>query len=306
MNPSDDQPRAYKRAIVELDLADAAAVETLGSETLARVERLSTHLTAHARAAADNDSSAALAAMIDEVAGLRVNPVARTSWLRRLPLIGELFEPADGLGERFERARRRLDVLEARLLAERERLNLELREIGALQTEHAAVADELSGIVAAAEDLVVDGDAGVDPNMVEALERLAGRIRLLRTAALATAQGRAQLGLAADSRRNLIRAFSEVLEVALPLWEREHQLAMTAYGEQRSLSTLREVRGDPGVLGDGVNVDVEVLVARIAARRRDGEVDREGLGELTRLTVESIQLRLERARAWLGMDDEEG
>jgi uncharacterized protein YaaN involved in tellurite resistance len=224
------------------------AIRTLGAEAQAGLSRLGQALAALSRedpgdALAAARSGVAVALRDLDAAGRELG--TRPRWWRRL---GGAPQPARGYLQAVDRAAVEVDRLAEALWQEEERLWAQLRSREALYEQAMRLARDLEEQIATGTERL-DGDAGADDDVRDALER---RLHDLRLTRVVLGQTVLAMQSAIEADRLVARRVATILRGVVPAWDAQTAAlvaaARAAPGRDLSVADLGRLRAASAVL----------------------------------------------------------
>ncbi len=297
------------------DPFDSVATITFGKEALEKITAFSDSVLDQIRVRDSGDAGDVLQAMVASMDSAEFDSLGKSSFLERLPLIGELFDSFKKFTQGFDSVKDQLDKLANQLENQEVKLAHDITQLDTLYNHNLELLTGLEHYIEAgkyklqqlnqqtlpqllnkarqSED-ALDAQAHRDATQVVArLEKRVHNLELTRLAAIQTAP---QIRLSQEGNKMLMEDIQDIVHNTFPLWKRQFLIAISNYEKEKALNVTRAVKDYTNKQYVQNAEKLKVLEEQIAENYQRGVLDLDSLQRVNQLTIETLNNTLSRVK----------
>lgn len=303
-------------AIAErFDPFDSVATITFGKEALEKITNFSDSVLEQIRVRDSGEAGEVLQAMVSSMDSAEFASLGKSSFLEKLPLIGELFDSFKKFTQGFDTIKGQLDQLSTQLEGQEVKLAHDIGQLDTLYEYNLELLTGLEQYIAAGKlklqqlnqqvlpELLskseVSGDA-LDAqayrDATQVVARLEKRVHNLELTRLAAIQTAPQIRLSQEGNKMLMEDIQDIVHNTFPLWKRQFLIAISNYEKEKALKVTRAVKDYTNKQYVQNAEKLKVLEEQIAENYQRGVLDLDSLQKVNQLTIETLSNTLLRVK----------
>ncbi|MCW8330767.1 toxic anion resistance protein [Photobacterium sp. SDRW27] len=287
---------------------DTVSTLVFGKEALQSITAFSDRVLADVRARDSGEAGDILHAMVTNMSSSQFDDLNKSSFLSRLPLIGELFQSFGKFVKGFDTIKAQLDELAGRLEAQEVKLAQDIQQLDGLYEENLTLLQQLDIYIHAGNirletlktvELVALKDKAnesSDPldsqahrDALQVMSRLEKRVHNLSLARLAAIQTAPQIRLSQEGNKMLMEDIQDIIHSTLPLWKRQFLIAISNYEKEKALKVTRTVKDYTNKQYVRNAEKLKALEEQISENYQRGILDIESLQTVNQLTIDTLK-----------------
>ncbi|WP_087018139.1 toxic anion resistance protein [Thaumasiovibrio subtropicus] len=297
------------------DPYDSVSTITFGKEAQQSLTDFTDSVLENVRLRDAGDAGEMLQSMIATMDGSQFDEVNKSTFLSRLPLIGELFCGFKKFAQGFDSVKSHLEELTKSLEAQSVRLAHDVRQLDTLYDENLALLKGLEEYIEAGRWKIhqlkeahlpvllkaaqesgdaLEAQAHRDAQQVVArLEKRVHNLELSRMAAIQTAP---QIRLSQEGNQIMMEDIQDIVHNTLPMWKRQFLIAISNFEKEKALKVTRAVKDYTNQQYVQNAEKLKVLEEQIAENYQRGVLDLDSLQTVNQLTIETLNNTLSRVK----------
>ncbi|MEL7326864.1 MAG: toxic anion resistance protein [Pseudomonadota bacterium] len=299
----------------QFDAFDSVATITFGKEALEKITAFSDEVLEQVRVRDSGEAGDILHAMVSSMDSAEFSNLGKTSFLSRLPLVGELFDSFKKFSASFDSVKSQLEQLSGRLEAQEMKLAHDISQLDTLYDHNLELLGGLEQYIAAGKYKLNQLTQNVLPSLLaqseqsgdaldaqkyrdatQAVARLEKRVHNLELTRLAAIQTAPQIRLSQEGNKMLMEDIQDIVHNTFPLWKRQFLIAISNYEKEKALKVTRAVKDYTNKQYVQNAEKLKALEEQIAENYQRGILDLDSLETVNQLTIETLNNTLSRVK----------
>lgn len=291
----------------KFDPFDTVATITFGKEALESITEFSDQILEQIRVRDSGEAGQVLQEMVSSMDATDFDALGQSSFLAKIPLIGELFDSFKKFSTGFDSVKEQLDKLTKQLEAQEAKLAHDITQLDGLYEQNLKLLKELEDYIEAGKlkltelngsvlpELLAQSQASADAldaqkyrDATQAVARLEKRVHNLELTRLAAIQTAPQIRLSQEGNKMLMEDIQDIVHNTIPLWKRQFLIAISNYEKEKALKVTRAVKDYTNAQYQQNAQKLKVLEEQIAENYQRGILDIDSLETVNQLTIETL------------------